>query len=141
GLFDADVFAAHLARQAEDHHATGRPLSLLALRISSPNAPEAALRKGFREIAALATELVRVSDCCAALDWNLIGAALPATSLAGAQSAAARIASVVECASFAGGDGEAPTYLQCTAELKPGESGHGLVARTLEKLSLKGCAA
>jgi two-component system cell cycle response regulator PopA len=141
GLFGADVFASHLTRLADDHHATGRPLSLLALRISPAAAGDAAWRKGFREVAGLATELVRDADCCAALDWNLIGAALPATSLAGAQRAAQRIASVVECASFAAGDSDAPTYAQSTAELKPGESGRALMARTLENLAVQGRAA
>jgi two-component system cell cycle response regulator PopA len=141
GLIHADTFCAHLARQADDHHATGRPLSLLALRVAPGRADEAAWRKGFREIAGLATELVRAADCCAALDWNLIGAAFPATALAGARRAAERIASVVECASFTTGEGEPPRYVQTTAELKKGESGHALMARALAHLSQQGCVA
>lgn len=135
GLFTADAFAAHLARLADDHHATGRPLALAALRvIPAPGArrpPASVWKKGFGEIASLAARLIRDGDCGAALQGDTLALALPFTDLAGVRRCAARVASVAECTAFAAGDGGAAplVFEQSVAELQPGESGAGLLAR------------
>ncbi|MGE0829951.1 MAG: hypothetical protein AB7O04_11435 [Hyphomonadaceae bacterium] len=138
GLFTEPNFEAHLIRLAEHHHAAGRPLSLVALRVHcAPGArtpADAVWRKGFNEVATLASRLVRDTDCAAALGRDLIVAALPATRRKGAQRTAERIAAVGECTAFAAGEGEAGplVFEQSAVELKPGESGRAMLARALE---------
>lgn len=135
GLFRRAAFEAHLGRMAEDHHASGRPMSLAALRVlpahGAREPSDQVWRRGFTEIASLAGRLVRDSDSGAAIGRNLIVLALPATDLAGARRSAERVASVAECTAFASGEGGAGplVFEQSVVELQPGESGAGLFAR------------
>ncbi|MGE0044501.1 MAG: hypothetical protein AB7J28_10830 [Hyphomonadaceae bacterium] len=146
GLFTSQAFETHLQRLANDHHATGRPFSLVALRVlPAPGARtpgEAVWRKGFREVATLASRLIRDTDCGAALGRELIVCALPATNHAGARRTAERIAAVGECTAFASGDGDAGplVFEQSTVEMKPGESGRALLARALEAFEAQSAA-
>jgi len=147
GLFTPLAFEAHLARLADDHHATGRPLALIALNVlPAPGArrpAEKVWRKGFNEIASLASRLVRDCDCGAAFDDSTIMLALPFTDARGARRAAERVASVAECTAFAtGDDGQAPlVFEQSVADLQPGESGAGLMARARRLFDLESARA
>jgi two-component system cell cycle response regulator PopA len=143
GLFQRPAFDAHLARLASDHHASGRAMSLAALRVLPAHgarqpSPEV-WRRGFTEIASLASRLMRDADCGAAFGADLIAIALPASDLAAAKRTAERIASVAECTAFASGEGSAGplVFEQITVELQPGESGAGLLARALRSLEIE----
>ncbi|MBI1187079.1 MAG: hypothetical protein GC206_07075 [Alphaproteobacteria bacterium] len=147
GLLTAPAFAAHLARLADDHHVTGRKLSLIALRVlpahGARQPSEAAWRKARTDVAALAARLIRDQDCGALTPEDVILAALPCTPLAGARRTAERIASVVECTRFAAGEGDVGpiVFERSTVELNPGESGRGLAARAMDALMREGQAA
>lgn len=147
GLFKRDAFDAHLARLAADHHNSGRPLSLVALRVlTAPGSREptdAVWKRGFSEIASLAGRLMRETDSGAVVGADLIIVALPAARLKSAKRTAERIASVAECTAFAAGDGGAGplVFEQSCAELQPGESGASLLARTLYALDVQSIPA
>lgn len=140
GLFRREAFDAHLTRLAADHHASGRPMAVCVLRVMpAPGArePEPSVwKRGFTEIASLAGRLMRDGDAGVALGEEFIAVAMPATPLAGAKRTAERIASVAECTAFASGEtGAGPlVFEQSAAELQPGESGPGLLARALRAL-------
>jgi two-component system cell cycle response regulator PopA len=137
GLFRRAPFESHLARLADDHHASGRSLSLAALRVMPAHGstePSAQVwKRGFAEIASLSGRLLRDTDTATALNGDLIIVALPATDAQGARRLAERVASVAECTAFAAGEGDAGpvVFEQSIAELQPGESGSGLMARAL----------
>lgn len=147
GLFQRQPFDAHLARIAADHQASGRPMSLAVLRVMpAPGAREPSetiWRKGFIEIANLASRLMRDADCGATLGRDLIAVALPAARLRAAKRTAERIASVAECTTFASGEGGAGplVFEQSAVELQPGESGAGLLARALYALDVQSIPA
>jgi two-component system cell cycle response regulator PopA len=135
GLMREAPFEAHLDHLARAHQESGRPLSLVALRVTpafgATRPTETEWRKGFGEIATLAGRLIRVSDSAAALDMERILIALPATAPKEAKRVAERVVSVAECTSFAaGGDHAAPIIIERSlAELQPGESGSALLTR------------
>lgn len=147
GLFKRDPFDAHLARLTADHHASGRPLSLAVLRVmpahGARDPEESAWRKGFGEIASLAARLMRDADSGAALGRDLIAIALPAAPLRAAKRTAERIAAVAECTAFAAGEGGVGPLIfeQSAAELQPGESAGGLLARALRVLDVESIPA
>jgi two-component system cell cycle response regulator PopA len=147
GLFRRDTFDAHLARLARDHHASGRPLALAALRVMPAHGArqpsEQVWRKGFGEIASLAGRLIREADSGAAVGADLIALALPASDLIAAKRTAERIAAVAECTAFASGEGDAGplVFEQSVAELQPGESGAGLLARALRAIEVESIPA
>jgi two-component system cell cycle response regulator PopA len=137
GLLRRPHFNAHLTRLAADHHESGRPLALAALRVlpahgASPPSADV-WRHGFGEIASLTGRLIREYDCAAILGGDLIALAMPASDLIGAKRMAERIASVAECTAFAAGDNGAVPIIfeQSAVELQPGESGAGMLARAL----------
>lgn len=140
GLIQPQPFRAHLDRLAGDHHTSGRPLALAVLRVMPAHGArqpsEEVWKKGFTEISSLAGRLMRDIDCGVALSGDLIVVALAATDIKGARRTAERIASVAECTAFASGDGDAGplVFEQSTAELQPGESGAGLLARALRAI-------
>ncbi len=135
GLYRAEAFAAHVQRLAEDHHRTGRALAVAALRVMPAHgarAPAPALwRKRFIHVAGLAAQLLRDGDSGAVdEEVDTICLALPFTAPREARALSERIASVAECTAFAAGEGETPLVIeQSVAELQPGESGAGLMAR------------
>ncbi len=147
GLWRRDAFERHLTQLALDHHASGRALSLAALRVLPAHGArvpeESAWRKGFVEIASLASRLMRDTDSGAAFGGDLIVVAQPASDLGSAKRTAERIASVAECTAFASGDdGAGPlVFEQSAAELQPGESGIGLLARALRALEVESIPA
>ncbi len=140
GLLRRAPFDAHLARLASDHHTSGRPFSLAALRVlpahGARQPSQQAWSRGFTEIASLASRLIRDADCGAVLGAEWIVLALTATRLVGAKRTAERVASVAECTAFASGEGGAGplVFEQSVVELQPGESGAGLMARALRAL-------
>jgi two-component system cell cycle response regulator PopA len=143
GLMRDAPFEAHLDRLAQSHQQSGRALSVVALRVlpafGATRPTDAEWRKGFAEIASLAGRLVRAADSAAAFGEDRIVIALPASALSAAKRVAERVVSVAECTSFAsGGDHAAPLIIERSlAELQPGESGAGLLARATAKLSLR----
>jgi two-component system cell cycle response regulator PopA len=147
GLFKRKTFDAHLVRLAADHHQTGRPLALAALRVLPAHGarqPDAETwRRGFNEIASLAGRLIRECDTAAAVGGDLIALALPATDVIGAKRTAERIASVAECTAFAAGDnGAVPlVFEQSAVEMQPGESGAGMLARALRVFEIESLRA
>lgn len=142
GLMKRLPFDTHLARLAADHHHSGRPFALAALRVTPApgmrEPTEQAWKRGFNEIASLAARLMRETDSGAAVGHDVIAVALTATDLKGAKRTAERIASVAECTAFASGDnGTGPlVFEQSTVEIQPGESGAALLARALRALDL-----
>jgi len=147
GLFAHGPFDAHLKRLASDHHANGRPLALAALRVLPAHGarePSAEVwRKGFNEIASLAGRLVRETDSAAAIGRDLIIVAMPGAKLSSAKRTGERIASVAACTAFAAGDGGTVPLIfeQSAAELQPGESGAGLLARALRAIDVESIPA
>ncbi|MGD9981947.1 MAG: hypothetical protein AB7H66_02725 [Hyphomonadaceae bacterium] len=147
GLWQRAPFDAHLARLAADHHANGRPLSMVVLRVTpaigAREPAEDVWRKGFMEIASLAARLMRDADSGTTLGGDLIALALPASSLRSARRTAERIASVAECTAFASGDGGAGplVFEQSVVELQPGESGAGMLARALHAIEVESIPA
>jgi two-component system, cell cycle response regulator PopA len=143
GLFRRGPFDAHLARLAGDHHASGRAMSLAALRVMPAHGArrpdEEIWRRGFAEIASLAGRLMRDADCGAVLGRDLIAIALPACDVRAAKRTAERIASVAECTAFASGEGSAGplVFEQSAVELQPGESGAGMLARALRAIEVE----
>lgn len=146
GLLKVASFETHLEGMALDHHESGRPLALAALRVLPAHGakppPEKVWTKGFREIASLAARLMRDVDSGAAYGEGLIAMALPFTDHLGGRRAAERVASVAECTSFAAGDGGAApiVFEQSVVELKPGESGRALLARARRVFDAEGVA-
>lgn len=147
GLWQRRYFDAHLTRLASDHHASGRAMSMVVLRVTPAigarePAPEV-WRKGFAEIASLAGRLMRDADSGVTLGADLIALALPAARLRNAKRTAERIASVAECTAFASGDGGAGplVFEQSVVELQPGESGAALLARALRAIEVESIPA
>lgn len=147
GLFKREAFDAHLARLAADHHASGRPLSLSALRVlpahGARQPAEDVWKRGFSEIGSLAARLMRECDSGGAIGSDFIAVAMPATRIAGAKRTAERIASVAECTAFASGEGGAGplVFEQNAVELQPGESGAAMLARALRALDAESIPA
>ncbi len=147
GLWRRAPFDAHLARLAADHHASGRPLSLVALRVMPAHGarePSAEVwQRGFTEIASLACRLMREADTGVALGGDIIAVALPASALKSARRAGERIAAVAECTAFASGDGGAGplVFEQSAVELQPGESGPAMLARALRAIEVESIPA
>ncbi len=147
GLWLRDPFDSHVARLANDHHASGRPMSMVVLRVTPAigarePSPEV-WRKGFGEIASLAARLMRDADSGMVLGGDLIALALPAARLKNARRTAERIASVAECTAFASGEGGAGplVFEQSVVELQPGESGAALLARALRAIEVESIPA
>jgi two-component system cell cycle response regulator PopA len=147
GLWQRGPFDAHLARLAADHHGSGRPMSMVALRVTpaigAREPSEEVWRKGFTEIASLAARLMRDADSGVTMGADLIALALPASDLRSAKRTAERIASVAECTAFASGEGGAGplVFEQSTVELQPGESGAGMLARALRAIEVESIPA
>jgi two-component system cell cycle response regulator PopA len=147
GLWLRDPFDAHLSRIASDHHTSGRPMSMVVLRVTpaiGAREPSPEIwRKGFGEIASLAARLMRDADSGMTLGADLIALALPAARLKNAKRTAERIASVAECTAFASGEGGAGplVFEQSVVEMQPGESGSALLARALRAIEVESIPA
>lgn len=147
GLWLRHAFDAHLARLANEHHCSGRPLALCALRVlpaHGARTPTAdAWRRGFSEIASLAARLMREADSGAAYGGDVIAIALPASGITSARRTAERISAVAECTAFAANeDGAGPlVFEQSAVELQPGESGAAMLARALRAIELEAIPA
>ncbi|MBL8550412.1 MAG: hypothetical protein JNJ73_10530 [Hyphomonadaceae bacterium] len=146
GLWSTPHFEAHLRRLTHDHHATGRDLSLVALKVlpahGAREPTQSVWRRTFREAATLAGRLIRDADSAAAFGRDLILVALPATALSGARRTSERMAAVGECTAFAGGEGGAPlVFEQSSVELQDGESAAALMARAIAPFMPRGAMA
>lgn len=141
-LFTSAFLEAHIARLALASHASGRMLSLAALRVQlAPGARRASAsgwRRGLYQVSEIAGRLIRVEDTAALLDGDLIVIALPGAGAAEARATAERVASVTECTAFAAGEADAgPIVLeQIIVELAAGESGAGLLSRARAEFDL-----
>lgn len=147
GLFKRAPFEAHVARLADNHHASGRPLAVALLHVTpaigAREPSPQAWKRGFDEIASLAGRLIRETDSGAAVGDDLIALAMPATDAKGARRITERVASVAECTAFAAGEGGAGPLMfeQSSAELQPGESGAALLARLLGAMQIEAAHA
>jgi two-component system, cell cycle response regulator PopA len=136
-LFGANFFHPHMEALAQAAHISGRPLTLAGLRVElAPGARRATAsgwRRGVHQVAEICGRIIRAEDCAALLDGDVIVIALPGCSARDAIRAAERVVSVAECTAFAAGEADAgPILLDRTVhELAAGESGAGLLARTL----------
>jgi len=147
GLFNSDYFADHLTRLADAAHISGRPLTVAALRICL--APGARTRsatawdRSVVQIGELAGRLVRAHDAASLLQDDIIVIALPGSHAEEGRHAAKRVSSVVECTSFASGEGAAgPIVLEhSVVELNPGEGGGAFLARALDPFPAEGVRA
>jgi two-component system, cell cycle response regulator PopA len=147
GLFSETFFDHHLARLSQAAHINSRPLALAALRMTlapGARAPTAARwSRSANQIAEIAGRLVRANDMAAVLGGNVIVVALPDANLREGERTAERVSGVVECTSFASGEGDAgPIVLEHSViELAAGESGAGFKARALDPFYLRGALA
>lgn len=140
-------FRAHLARIADDAHRYGRLLTVVAFQVvPAPGARRARApewRRGLADTSGIVRRLVRVHDSVCLLENDTIAVALPQTGEVGARAAAKRVCAVAECAAFTAGEGAPGPILlgQSIAELAPGESGAGLLARVLDGFTRSGARA
>ncbi|KAF0187361.1 MAG: hypothetical protein IV086_05495 [Hyphomonadaceae bacterium] len=147
GLFAEKFFDNHIARLSDAAHINSRPLTIVALRMTlAPGArmpTEAAWGRNLNQISELAGRLVRGADTATVMDGNVIVVALPDANLQEGRRTAERVSGVVECTSFASGEGDAgPIVLEhSVVELVAGESGAGLKARALEPFHPRGALA
>lgn len=147
GVFKRQAFDAHLARIVTEHHQSGRPCSLVALRVlpahGAREPSDQVWKRGFNEIVSLAGRLMREPDTGAAIGRDLIAIVQPAARLAAAKRTGERIASVAECTAFASGEGGAGplVFEQSAVELQPGESGSAMLARALRALEVESIPA
>ena len=130
GLFNAELFAAHLARLTEAMRLIGRPLSLAVLRVAD-RADVARARAGgwlaraMPQIGSMVGRLVRAEDTAGHIAPEMFGLALPGASVDAAESAAERIAAVIGCTAFQAGVDERPFTVDFdvgAAELGPAET-------------------
>jgi two-component system cell cycle response regulator PopA len=146
GVFRAEAFRAHLDTLAQEHIHRARVLSLLALKIGpafGARPPGAqTLSRAIAEAAALAGRLLRASDS-PALIGDVFVAALPNTTLAGAQRTAERISAVADCTTFAAEDGSAGplSFAQSVVQQEPGECAASVLARLLAPFDEKAMTA
>ncbi len=143
GLYNRDVFAAHLRRMAEWSVLGGKPLSLAVIRVQpslfAPRQPSpAALESARRQFGQMLRHLTRSEDFPARLDSGIYAAAMPATSLEEAEAAAERIRAAAECAAYDSGGSEASVrvtlHVSC-AELTDNESAARFLKRTVDGLT------
>ena len=147
GLFDGDYFADHVMRLSEAAHFSGRPLTVVALRIClAPGARSQsadAWDRNVLHIGELAGRLVRAHDAAALLRDDIIVVALPDSHIVEGRLTAERVSGVVECTSFASGEGDSgPIVLEHSiVELNAGESGGALLVRALDPFVAEGARA
>jgi two-component system cell cycle response regulator PopA len=144
GLFTREVFAAHLARLSQAAAARRRLLSVAVLRIAER--PEIArLRAGgwvdraLPQIGSMIGRLIRAEDTAARIAPDVFALALPGAGANAARSAAERIAAVIACTAFQGGEGQPAFTVEFeigSAELRPGEG----AARALERAAAQSMA-
>lgn len=143
GIFNREVFAAHLRRMAEWSMQVGKPLSLCVIRVQpsvfSAKAPSAAaLEAARRQFGQMLRHLTRSEDFAARLDAGVYVAAMPATTLEEANAAAERIRSAAECAAYDAGSSDGSIrialHVSC-AELQHDESAARLLKRAVDGLT------
>ncbi len=144
GLFTRDLFAAHLARLSQAAAVRHRPLSVAVLRIAER--PEIAhLRAGgwvdraLPQVGSMIGRLIRAEDTAARISPDVFALALPGAGANAARSAAERIAAVIACTAFQGGEGQPAFTVEFeigSAEVRPGEG----VARALERAAAQSMA-
>ncbi len=137
GLFTRDLFASHLGRLVQSSRQRNRPLSLCVLRVSEKPDLAAAraggwLDRAVPQIGSMIGRLVRAEDTAARLGPEVFALALPATTQSSARAAGERIAAVIACTAFDGGDDKPPFVVEFdigVAEVELGET----AAKALER--------
>jgi PleD family two-component response regulator len=127
-------FCAHVDAQVQASHDDGRPLAIALIEVAGGEHLDAETwRKGFAEFVTLCWHTVRDYDLKAVMDTRTLALSFPGTDLAGAQAAADRLVAICKCTAFAAGDksGAPLAFFTRVAELSPGESGPGLLARLI----------
>jgi two-component system cell cycle response regulator PopA len=134
GLLPLDRFTVHLEAMAADAHAALRPLSVAVLKIErGPGAGGAAWEDSAAAVEELAGRLVRSYDISALIGPGTVVIAFSNAHEAAARTSADRIVAVAECTSFAApGSPQSALIRHAVAELAPGESATGLLARALD---------
>ncbi|MFN3514510.1 MAG: diguanylate cyclase domain-containing protein [Phenylobacterium sp.] len=117
GLFTRDLFAAHLGRLAQAARTRHRPLSVCVLKVADKPDVTAArgggwLDRAVPQIGSMIGRLVRAEDTAARLGPEVFALALPATGQAAARAAGERIAAVIGCTAFEGGEGKPPFVVE-----------------------------
>lgn len=116
GLYTRDLFAAHLGRLAKASREGGRPLSVAVLRVADrPEVLRARaggwLDRAIPQIGSMVGRLIRTEDTAARLSAEVFALALPGTDERSGRIAGERIAAVIGCTAFEGGQGAPPFVL------------------------------
>jgi two-component system cell cycle response regulator PopA len=148
GLYSQTFFRSHLDRLVARAHETARPLGVALVRIA-PDSVTLSLRDGrgldriVGQAGAMLSRLVRAEDVAACLDRTTFAIAFPASDADAADSAARRIAAVLECTAFDSGsatrpfDNDAPIQIKlqiASADVLSGESARDFLARASARL-------
>jgi two-component system cell cycle response regulator PopA len=130
GLFTRELFAVHLGHLSKALQSRHRPLSIAVLRLdagldAARLREEGHLSRALPQIGSMIGRLVRAEDTAARLATDVFALALPGAGVGAARSAAERIAAVIACTAFDGGDGRTPFTIDFhvgAAERLAGES-------------------
>jgi two-component system cell cycle response regulator PopA len=144
GLFTRELFALHLGYLSRALQVRHRPLSIAVLRLeagadASRLRSEGHLTRALPQLGSMIGRLVRAEDTAARLGADVFALALPGAGLGAARSAAERIAAVIACTAFDGGDGRSPFTVDFqvgAAELVSGESAMQTLERAAAAVAL-----
>lgn len=106
GLYNADFFAHHMARVANDCRKKDKVLSLLALRPKAQNAEDVDaiyIRAGLAKIGGMIKNMIRMQDIIARFDDETYILAFPSATEAVVESILQRMTGLVDCAAFESG--------------------------------------
>lgn len=117
GLFNKDLFSAHVARLAKASRERRRPLSVCVLKVSDRIELKAPRKGGWvaralPQIGSMVGRLVRIEDTAARLGPETFAVAFPGTGLEAARAAGERIAAVIGCTAFEAGAGNSPFVIE-----------------------------
>ncbi len=148
GLFSPSFFLAHLESLAHKARETDRPLSIALARLDmDASIAVVHTRQGIERLigqsGAMLSRLVRAEDVAARLDQTTFAVAFPGSDDEAAQTAAERIAAVMECTAFdvqadhTGYSNDQPTQIKlaiASASLLPQENATILLQRVIRLL-------
>ncbi len=137
GLATAQFFVDHLDTMARRARAVSRPLSLILVRVATPQSISRPTREDtMRQIGGMVRHLVRAEDLAARVQGSLFAVAMPGAPYGAAKAAAKRLESVGECTAFEGDDFEDPFQVKMesvVAELEPSELGSRFLSRLMDE--------
>jgi len=145
GLFTEALFASHVLRLTERATTLRRPMALAMLRVGDTLAVRRARAEGWMDkalpqIGSMIGRLVRAEDTAARIGPEMFALALPGADETAARSAASRIAAVIACTAFPGGDAERPFTVEFetgAAQLRPGETAGRALERAAAALEMR----